>query len=208
MEILGTTRSYRPLNHVCISEAVFCRVLTNCTRGIYPGYYPTKNFCEFCRTFTPVPRTSASSVRHSYPYPKHLEVLYARAHNTRGAGTAFLYTLGTSVSSLGTSVSSVRPCHNTGNSWKFCEFCKPVAQYPGYGYTLVTIPGVAGTNCKLCIRVERVLTSCLVFCILTSRLFRQADATPQHEITQNQPRPQTHKHTHSSTTTRSPDTKP
>ena len=36
----------------------------NHARGIYPGYYPTKNFCKFCRTFIPVPGTSVSSVRH------------------------------------------------------------------------------------------------------------------------------------------------
>ena len=60
-----------------------CRVRTNHTRGVYPGYYPTKNFCEFCRTFIPVP---------------------------------------------GTSVSSVRPCHNTRNFWKFCKTFIPVPE--------------------------------------------------------------------------------
>ena len=45
-------------------KVVFCTVRTNHTRGVYPGYYPTKNFCEFCiyRTFIPVPGTSGSSV--------------------------------------------------------------------------------------------------------------------------------------------------
>ena len=108
--------------------------------GYLPGYHPTRkrNLCTFCRTFIPAPGTSGSStsVRHSYPYPKLLQVLYARGHNTRGTVTAFLYL-------PGTSVSSVRPCHNTRN---FCEFCKTVAQYPGYGYTFVTIPAVVGTD--------------------------------------------------------------
>ena len=45
-----------------ISKVVFCRVRTNHTRGIYPGYYPAKSFCEFCRTFIPAPGTSGSSV--------------------------------------------------------------------------------------------------------------------------------------------------
>ena len=37
----------------------------------------------------PVPGTSVSSVRHSYPYPELQSALYARATNTRGKGTAF-----------------------------------------------------------------------------------------------------------------------
>ena len=72
------------------SKVGFCRVRTNHTRGIYPGYYPTKKFCEFCRTFIPVPGTSGSYVRHSYPYPELLEVLYASATNTRGTAISFL----------------------------------------------------------------------------------------------------------------------
>ena len=36
--------------------------------GIYPGITRTRDFCEFCITL-PVPGTSVSSVRHSYPYP-------------------------------------------------------------------------------------------------------------------------------------------
>ena len=80
-----------------------------------------------------------------------------------------------------------------------------MAQYHGYGYTFVSIPGAAGTNSKFCrytlyisqIRVERVLTACIVLCILTSRLFRHADAIhPQHEITQTHP-PPTNTQTHS-----------
>ena len=37
----------------------------NHTRNIYPRYYPTKNFCKFCRTFIPVPGTCVSSVLHT-----------------------------------------------------------------------------------------------------------------------------------------------
>ena len=72
-----------------ITKVGFCRVRTNHTRGIYLGYYPTKNFCEFCRTFIPVPGTSGSSVRRSCLCPELLEVLYASATNTRGTDTSF-----------------------------------------------------------------------------------------------------------------------
>ena len=50
-----------------IHNARLCSVgyVQNHTRGIYPGYYPTKNFCKFCRTFIPVPGTCVSSVLHT-----------------------------------------------------------------------------------------------------------------------------------------------
>ena len=91
---------------VCLSnkmqfyKVVFCRVRTNRTRGIYPGYNPTKNFCKFCRPFVPVPGTSGDSVRHSYLYTELLEVLYARATIPRVRVQHVLYPLGTSVSSV------------------------------------------------------------------------------------------------------------
>ena len=90
--------------------------------GAYlPGYYPcpellwvlynirtrTKNFCEFCTTFIPVPGTSLRSVRP--------------CHNTQGTGTAFSHL-------PGTSVSSVRPRRNTRN---FCKFFKTFIPVPG-----------------------------------------------------------------------------
>ena len=43
------------------------------TRYAY-GYntrLPTRNFCEFCNTCIPVPGTSVSCVRLSYPYPEY-----------------------------------------------------------------------------------------------------------------------------------------
>ena len=46
-----------------VSEVVFCRVLTNRTRGIYPGHYPTTNFCKFYKAIIPVSGTSVSSVK-------------------------------------------------------------------------------------------------------------------------------------------------
>ena len=90
-------------------KVLFCRVLTKRTEGIYPGYYPPKILCKICRTFLPVPGTSGSSVRHSYPYQKLLEVLYARAHNTRN----FWKFCNNPVPLPGTSVSSVRLWHYT-----------------------------------------------------------------------------------------------
>ena len=77
-----------------------------CSVG-YPGYYTSKNFCKFCRTFIPVPGTYGSSVRPSYPYLEFLGVLYARGQNTRGTGTACFV-----------------PARN------FCELCTPIPQYP------------------------------------------------------------------------------
>ena len=50
---------------------MFCRVhVQNHTRGVYPGYYPTKNLWKFC-------------VGRSYPYPELLEVLYGTHTRTR-----------------------------------------------------------------------------------------------------------------------------
>ena len=75
-------------------------------------------------------------------------------------GTAFLFL-------PETCVSSVRPCHNTRN---FCEFCKiPIplpgtcvtciglAQYLGYGYTLVATPGEPGILSGLTRRMHYAL---------------------------------------------------
>ena len=59
------------------------------------------------RAFIPVLGNPVSSVRHSYPYPELLEVLYARGHNTRGTGTACFV-----------------PDRNS------CELRTPVPQYP------------------------------------------------------------------------------
>ena len=75
--------------------------------GIYPGYYPTKNLCKFCRTFIPVPGTFGSSLHDIHTRtPEILEVLYARDHNTRGTGTACFV-----------------PARN------FREFCTPAPQH-------------------------------------------------------------------------------
>ena len=129
-----TYRPIRPLS-TNLSKVVFCRVGTEPYPGCLPRVLPYKNFCEICRTFIPVPGTSVSSARHSYPYPELLSALYARATNTRGTGTAFLYL-------PGTCVSSVRPCHNTRNLWEFYKhihtrtpnfwkFCKTPIPLPG-----------------------------------------------------------------------------
>ena len=99
----------------------------NHTRGIYRGYYPTKNLCNFCGTPTPVPGASGSSVRlchntrnfwkicktsilvpgtpgsfiqHLCPYLELLDVLYILGHNIRARVQHVLYLTGTSGSSL------------------------------------------------------------------------------------------------------------
>ena len=51
------------------------------TRGIYPGYYPTKNFCKFYRTFISVPGTSVSSVRPCHKYPGYGYSIFIPARN-------------------------------------------------------------------------------------------------------------------------------
>ena len=117
-------------------------------------------------------RTSVSSAGHSYPYPELLEVLcdiHTRTRNFWNFCTPVATIPGVWVQHvvypLGTSVSSVRPCHNTPNFWKFCKASVPVpgtsvspvrsphpypkplvtserlAQYLGYGYTIDKIPG-------------------------------------------------------------------
>ena len=134
----------------------------NHTRGIHPGYYPTKNHCNFCGTLIHAPGTSGSSVRRCHkdpaygysmfthirnfskfcsPVPQYPEVLkvlqdvHTRARNfcefckTRATTPGvrvqhFLYP-------LGTSVSSVCPCHNTRNFWKFCNTSIPVPETSG-----------------------------------------------------------------------------
>ena len=116
------------------------RYVQNHIRGIYPGYYPTKNFCKFCRTFIPVPGTLAQwehavqvglilrfksnsspesvYLRGYYPYKELLWVL--RDIHTR--------------------------------IWNFCKICTPVPQYPGYGCSIF-IP--ARNFCKFCTPVPQ-----------------------------------------------------
>ena len=113
-------------------KVVFCRVRTESYPGyIYPGYYPTKNFCMLCRTFIPVPGTFVSSLRPFHKYPGY-------GYNV----TAFLY-------SPGTSVSSVRPCHNNR---KFCEFCNTFVPVPGTSVISIrfhTLPWTFVTSVRL-----------------------------------------------------------
>ena len=57
-----------------------------------PGYYPTKKFLsKVCTTFIPVLGTSVSYVWHSYPYPKPLQVMYARATIPGGYNIPYPY---------------------------------------------------------------------------------------------------------------------
>ena len=121
-------------NNMQFSKVVFCKGTYKQCPGIYPGYYPTYNFCKFCRTFIPVPGTSGCSVTPvpQYPgygrtacfvparnfcefctlvpqYPELLEVLYDFRTRTRN----FWNFCKISVPLPGTSVTSVRLWHNT-----------------------------------------------------------------------------------------------
>ena len=144
----------------------FCKtlpVLETCVS--YVRHYPYPNFLfsfGLKGTHKTVPgvfipgitlqRTSVTSVRHSYPYPELLELVYAGATKTRGAGTACLYL-------PGTSGSSVRPCHNTRKFWKFfyprtwnfCDFCKTRATLPGVRvHSVLYLPGTSVSSVCLC----------------------------------------------------------
>ena len=126
-QLLQVLRTFTPVQRTSVSSVQydihtrtrnFTKICTTVPQ--YPGYgysifIPARNFCKFC---TPVPQ-----------YPELLEVLQdfhtrtrkfcESCHNTRGTGTACSYL-------PGTSVSSVRPCHNTRNFWKFCKTFIPV----------------------------------------------------------------------------------
>ena len=100
----------------------------NHTRGIYPGYHPTKNFCKFCRTFIPVPETSVSSVRLSNPYPELCELCTPLPQIPGVRVQHFVYL-------PGPSASSSRRCHKTRNFYdfrtrtrNFYKFCKTPLQ--------------------------------------------------------------------------------
>ena len=89
------------------SKVVFCRVHTKHTRGIFPGHYPTKNFWKFTRTRTFWKFCKPVAI---IPGVREMHGLYP----------------------LGTSVSTVRLCHNTRNFWKFCKILIPL---PGNSVT-------------------------------------------------------------------------
>ena len=75
----------------------------------------TRNFCELCRTFIPVPGTSVSSGRPVQQYPGYGYIVFYPPR---------------------TSVSSVRPSHNTRN---FCELCN----------TSIPVPETSGSSVRL-----------------------------------------------------------
>ena len=117
----------------------------------YPGITRTRNFCKFCRTFIPVPGTSVSSVRPGHntrnfwkfcetfiPVPELLLVLrdiHTRTRNFCEFCTPRVTIPGVPVQHLlhppGTFVSSVRPCHNTRNFWKFFNTFIPAPETSG-----------------------------------------------------------------------------
>ena len=140
---------------VSFFDQSICCFFATFEAGIYPGIARTRDFCELCTTFIPVPElyifvlsvgytqnhtrgitpgitlqtTSVTPVGHLYPNPELLEVLYAGATKTPSTGTACLYM-------PGTSGSYVRPCHNTRKFWKF-------------GKTFIPVPGTSGSSVRL-----------------------------------------------------------
>ena len=167
-----------PRNHTRSLQSAGEKAMQMHMCGVFERKLPRLCSVGYAQTvsgvFTPgitLQRTSVSSVGHSYPYPGLLEVMYDIHTCTRNFWkfcTPVATIPGVPVQHvlypLGTSVSSVRLCHNTRNFWKFCktsvpvpgtsgsyvrssypypvcDSCKAVAQYPGYGYNFVTIPG-------------------------------------------------------------------
>ena len=130
---------------------------------IFPGYYPTKNFCNFCRILISVLGTSGSSVRrcrkdpgygvqHVYTRPELLEVLYDFRTRTRNF-CEFCKTRATipgvrehhGLYPPGTSVSYVCLCNNTRNLWKLCNTSIPVPETCG-SYVRPPYPCPESTN--------------------------------------------------------------
>ena len=118
---------------------------------IYPGITSTRNFCKFCRAVIPVPGSPVSSVRPCHntrnfwkfcetfkPVPELLLILldiHTRTRNFCEFCAPRATIPGVRVQHLlylpGTSVSYVRPCHNTRNFWKFCNTFIPVPETSG-----------------------------------------------------------------------------
>ena len=94
----------------------------------------TRNLCKFC---TPTPRKYRELLKFCktlVPVPELLEVLldiHTRTRKLCEFCTPRATIPGVWVKHLlyppGTSVSSVRPCHNTWNFWKFCKTPIPLS---------------------------------------------------------------------------------
>ena len=102
-----------------LNEVVFRKVPTNHTRGIYPGYYPTKNLCKFSRT--------------CIPQPGLLEVLCEIHTCTRNVWK---------FCTPAPQIPGVRVYHY----YNACEFCTPVPQYPELFWVLYHFCSVPGTS--------------------------------------------------------------
>ena len=121
--------SVRPCDNTRGTGATFLCLPRTYVSSVCPRYN-TRNLCEFCDTFIPLPGTYVSSVRRSYLYLALMCVLYACA-TMPGVRGQPLYTV------LGTSVSSVRLCHNT---WKICELCDTFIPVPETSVSSVRLP--------------------------------------------------------------------
>ena len=123
----------------------------------------------------PVPGTSVTSARHSYPYPGTSVSSVRPCHTTRDKGTTLKYL-------RGTSMSAVRPCHNIRNFFEFCKDWIPVprkssgriqCQYPeflssvrpchntrGAGPTLLYMPGTSVISVGPCLNTGNFFEFC------------------------------------------------
>ena len=138
---------FLPVNLFVVFSPLVRRVFTG--NYPYPGllwvlYNPTRtrNVCELCTTFIPVPELSIFVISVGYTQ-NHTRGIYPGYYPTKNICN-FCKTL---IPVSGTSGSSVRPCHNSRNFWKFCKTIipvpgtsvssvRPVPQYPGYGYSM------------------------------------------------------------------------
>ena len=91
-----------------------------------------------CSTLNRTPRRGGVYLPAYYPYPKLLLVLrdiHTRTRNFCKFFTPRVAIPGVRVKQLlyppGTSVTYVRPCHNTRNFWKFCNSFIPVPETSG-----------------------------------------------------------------------------
>ena len=106
-----------------------CTVYTNHTRVIYPGYCPTKSFCNFCKTLIPVAGTSRSSVRRRQKDPGYGYSMFTLVRN--------FWNFCTPVPQYPQDLEVLND-FNT-RTWSVCEFCKICATIPGISRSFVRL---------------------------------------------------------------------
>ena len=84
--VRGTSVGYVRHSYSYAPELSICFILSvgyteHHTWDIYPGYYPTKNFCSICRALPLVPGTSGSFVRRCHKDPGYGHGMIIPARN-------------------------------------------------------------------------------------------------------------------------------